>query len=168
MGFTSLFLPHSVHIAVSGLVEVFVGNHLVFDSNKHFLHSGFAVPVLQKRELWGLKSAILLVNWRDVDLGVELHGHGDIRVLGTTNDWDEVNAVIEFCVGWANNGAVPVSERLIVSFIDISKACYLPSSSPYEHDESPVPFSPLSSSSNNLKVRGAIQKQNTNYDKLKH
>ena len=128
--FASLVLFHSVHIAISGLVEVLVGNHLVLDSDEHFLDSGFAVPVLQEGELWGFQSTVWLVNWWEVALGCEFHGHGSIRVLRSANDLDEVNAVVEFGVGWADNGTVPVGERLISSYKRLSNASYLPSSSP--------------------------------------
>jgi hypothetical protein len=107
----------SVHVAVSGLVKILVSDHFVFDGNEDFLHGSFAVPVLQEGKLGRVKLSSWLVNRWDVDHRVEFDSHGNVGVLGTTDDWHEVNAVVKFSVGWANNGSVPVSERLIVSII---------------------------------------------------
>lgn len=112
------FVTHSVHVAVSGLVKVLVGDHFIFDGDENFLHGGFTVPVLQEGKLAGVELTCCLVNRGDVNFGVKLHSHGDIGILGTTDDRQEINTVVEFCVGRSNNGSIPVGERLIVSIIE--------------------------------------------------
>lgn len=106
----------SVHVAVSRLGQVLVGFHLLKDSGEHLFDSGLAVPVFEERELARLKGSIVLVNRGDVNLGSELSIHGDIRVLRSACDSDEVDSVVELSVGRSNDGTVPVSERLIGSY----------------------------------------------------
>lgn len=108
----------SVHVAISGLGQVLVGFHLLKDSGEHLFDSGLAVPVSEERELARLNGSIVLVNRRDVNLGSELSSHGDIRVLRSACDSDEVDSVVELSVGRSNDGTVPVSERLIGSVIE--------------------------------------------------
>jgi len=118
VGFASLLLSYSVHITVCGLVQVLVRNHLVLDGDEYLLNRVFRVPIFEHRELGRVNLTILLVYRGNVDLRIEFDVHRDARVLRAAGNRHEVNTVVELRVRWANNGAIPVCETLIVTVIE--------------------------------------------------
>jgi len=109
------FARRSEHISVSGLGKFLVGDHLVLETNKDLLEGVSGVPVGEHVELALLDHSIRLVDAGQVQLRVELdlgRGGGVGLVAG---DGHHVDAVIESGVGGADNGSVPVGERLIVA-----------------------------------------------------
>ena len=58
-----------------------------------------------------------MVNGGDVDFGHKSHFRRDCWVIGAAHDRKHVDAVVEVCVGWPNDGSVPVGERLVVALV---------------------------------------------------
>lgn len=71
---------YSVHITSSGLLGGLVGNHLLFEGNENLFHGSFRVPVLEKGEVRG-NSSVLLVYTGNVDLRVEFDARGSHGVV---------------------------------------------------------------------------------------
>ena len=107
-------LPHtfSVHVAISRLRQLLVGNHFVLEGDENLLHGVSVVPALEKGEPI-LDLARALIDRRHVALRVEFDSRRRVRIVFTAHDGQHVDSVIEVSVGWANDGAVPVGERLI-------------------------------------------------------
>jgi hypothetical protein len=109
----------SVHVTIGGLGQVLVGFHFSEETGEEFLHGGLTVPVLEEGELARLNGSVVLVDGGDVDLGGELGAHGNVRVLRSTGDSDEVDPVVELGVGRSNDSSVPGGEGLIGGCIDV-------------------------------------------------
>ena len=60
----------------------------------------------------------MLVNTGDVDLRHEPHFWRLGWVLGTTNELQHVDAIVEVSVSWSNDSSIPVCEGLVITFIE--------------------------------------------------
>ena len=108
----------SVAFTITWLAILLVNNHLLFDSDKNLLHVRFRIPLHEQRELAGLHSSIILVYRRNIDLWLEANLGSDCGILRTTRDRQRVDSSVHVCVWWANNCAVPVSKRLVISLVE--------------------------------------------------
>lgn len=105
----------SEHIAVSWLSSLLVVDHLVLEADQELLHGVLWVPVLEHVERL-LNLTILLVHAWEVDLGGELDIWGNCWVAIAANDGQHVDPVVEVGVWRADDGSIPVSEGLIVTY----------------------------------------------------
>ena len=106
----------SVKISVSRLRVFSVSNHLLFKCNQNLFNGIFGSPLNEHGELVGLNGTIVLVHRRNVDLRCESHSRRRLRVVLAALDLQEVDPVIEVGVRGTNNGAVPVSESLVITY----------------------------------------------------
>lgn len=108
---------NSVHVTILGLSVLSIRDHFLLKTNQDFLHSGFRVPFGEQTKLASFDGSIVLVNRWNVDFWVEANCWGDCWVVWTTGYGKEIDAAIEVGVGGSNDCTVPVSESLIISFV---------------------------------------------------
>ena len=104
----------SKHVAVSWLRGLLIVDHLILETDENFLHGVLWVPVLEHMESL-FNFAVLLVHTWQVDFGAELNLWSNHWVAIAAGDNNHVDSVVEVSVWWANDGTVPVCERLIVT-----------------------------------------------------
>jgi len=109
--------PRSEHVSVSRLLGSLVGLHLGLDTLEDFLHGVFGFPVNEQRELGLLKHASGLVDGRQVSTGAEPDGGGNLGVLGSALNGEEVDTVVKVGVGGSDDRGVPLAERLVVTLV---------------------------------------------------
>ena len=83
----------------------------------HRVNVSFGIPLLECVVFVEVNSSILLVNGWDVDFCSKPHLRGLIRVVLPADDGEHVDAVVEVCVRWPNDGSVPVGERLVIALV---------------------------------------------------
>ena len=105
----------SVHVTVGGLRKLLVGDHFVLQADENLLHGVGALPVGEESELF-LDDTGALVHGRNVALRVELDLGWRRGVVVAADDRQHVDSVIEVGVRGTNNGAVPVSEGLVITY----------------------------------------------------
>ena len=107
----------SVHVAFGGLLWAFIRDHLLFEADKNLLHGSFRVPVLEKGEFSRLNFTVVLVNAGKIDLWGKAHNGRSHRVVGSALNVEEKDLVVEVGVSRADNSAIPLGERLIISLV---------------------------------------------------
>ena len=108
----------SEHLPIRRLSHLLVLYHLVLKPNQALLHRVVSVPVFKHAELRRFNGSIALVDTRQINLAVELYlwWHGGI--LLTAHNAHHVDPVVEVGVLWADDGAVPVREGLVVALVE--------------------------------------------------
>ena len=89
-------------------------DHLILETDENFLHGVLWVPVLEHMESL-FNFAVLLVHTWQVNPGAELHLWSSHWVVVSTGDDNHVDSIVIVGVWRANDGTVPVCERLIVT-----------------------------------------------------
>ena len=105
----------SVHVTVSRLRKLLVGDHLVLEADEDFLHSGRRIPVLEQSEVIS-DLAVALVDRRNVDLRSKSDRWRRFGIAVTARDNQHVDSVVHVSVGRADDGTVPVGECLVVTY----------------------------------------------------
>ena len=90
-------------------------DHLVLEADEGLLHVVVGSPALENVELGRLNSTVALVHAGNVHLGSKTDLGSLSGVVRAASDCQEVNAVVEVCVGRPNNRTVPLSESGVVS-----------------------------------------------------
>lgn len=75
------------------------------------------MPVLEKIELGGLNTAVVLVYGGNVDLGSEANLRRLLGVVGSGDNGQEVDATVELRISGADNRGVPVLEVGVVGVV---------------------------------------------------
>ena len=114
-----LSLPPSIHLAISLLSQFLVCYHFILNGNQSLLHTVVTLPVSEQWELGWLNLSCWGVHTWQVDLGLEMHLGWGVGVVGTAFNGQEVNSVVEVCVGWPNDCSVPVCEWLVVTYSNV-------------------------------------------------
>ena len=105
----------SVHISISWLRKLLVGNHLVLKTDQDFFHGVGWIPIFEHVELGWLDSSVCLIDARKINLWVEFDCWCLTWIIFSTSDAHHVNSVVEVCVWWPNDCSIPVCETFVVT-----------------------------------------------------
>lgn len=107
--------------------------------------------------------SVCLINKRQINSRDELHFRSSIGVVGSASDFEAVNTVlVHSLMSYQHRTSIlklavlTCPGPMIVPF-QLLMRISSPSSNPYEHEPSPIPFSPFSSSSRRRKFLGTAR-----------
>ena len=102
-----------------------MSQHLVLKADEDLLHVVLCLPSYEHAELGGLDLPVSLVHARKIDSGGEADLGGLHGVVRAALDRQEVDTVVVIRVCGTDDGAIPVSEALVVTYQVNSTDVYL-------------------------------------------